>query len=132
MINRILKNDKNDMLNNKDNALILFEEIEKIIVDIINRTIMRISLDTLLEIYGETIDEFIIECVKRENLSYIAGTLTLTKLKEHLEVTVECYFQNSQKAWIKKETKNNIELSKIKQETIKDVQMKFDIESPIK
>lgn len=107
-----------------------FDLIENIIISLINKAVKKLNVDEIIEMYQETIDTLILETIKNENLRYISGTLTLTKLKDYLDINIEFYFQDQDKRWIKKEAKNSIEMCKIKEESIDDNQMKFEIEHP--
>lgn len=104
--------------------------IESIVVGIINKARTKLSMEEVLEIYGEQIDKFILATIKNENLRYISGSLTLTSLDDYVNTKVECYFQDQSMRWIKKESESNIERVRIKEETMHEKEMKFEIEHP--
>lgn len=104
--------------------------IESIVVGIINKARTKLSMEEVLEIYGEQIDKFILATIKNENLRYISGSLTLTSLDDYVNTKVECYFQDQSMRWIKKESESNIERVRIKEETMNEKEMKFEIEHP--
>lgn len=107
-----------------------FDTIENMIDTLISKAMRKMSIDELIQMYGETIDSIILDSIKSENLKYIGGNLTSTYMGEYLNINVECYFQDINGRWIKKEAENNIDICKIKKETFDEKQMKFEIEHP--
>ena len=114
----------------KEKHLNSFDTIENMIDTLISKAMRKRSIDELIQMYGETIDSIILDSIKSENLKYIGGNLTSTYMGEYLNINVECYFQDINGRWIKKEAENNIDICKIKKETFDEKQMKFEIEHP--
>ena len=115
---------------NKDQTNYLFDVVENLIINIINKSMNKISIDELLELYSKTIDDFILETERNERLRFIAGNLIVTCTEEFINMNIECYFQDFSKKWIKKSSNSKIEILKIKKESIVDKELKFEIEHP--
>ncbi|MDU2688969.1 hypothetical protein QJR60_11415 [Paraclostridium sordellii] len=115
---------------NTEQVNYLFDVVENLIINIINKSMHKISMDELLELYSKTIDNFILETEKNERLRFIAGNLSVTCKDEFINMNIECYFQDVNKRWIKKSTDSKIEMFRIKKESIVDREIKFEIEHP--
>ncbi len=90
----------------------------------------NLSLEEILNKYEETIDNFILESIEYENLKYIAGTLTLTKVREGIKTNIECYFQDENNKWIKKEAEDIIKKKLLEKDCMKEKQIKYEIDNP--
>lgn len=116
--------------NNKsiyDNLFNLFESI-------IKKSAQKLSLEEILSIYETNIDNMIIESVKMNELIYIDGKFQILKDKDSLNIKVECYFQDRNKNWIKKDSLNKIDIYKLTDESIANIEdnkiITFAIETP--
>lgn len=118
--------DSNDK-NIYDNLFNLFESI-------IKKSVQKLSLEEILSIYETNIDKMIIESVKMNELIYIDGKFQILKDKDNINIKVECYFQDKNKKWIKKDSLNKIEIYRITDESIAKIEsnkiITFGIEKP--
>ena len=113
----------------KTTGIKIKQSLEELLYCIFESNI-NLTLEEILSRYEETIDDFILESIESEDLKYIAGTLTLTKVREGIETNIECYFQDKNNKWIKKEAKNIIKKKFLEKDCMKENQIKYDIDNP--
>lgn len=135
MINRKdINNRGNEIKNILESCEVSFQIIEEIIRNFLKSTIFRVSFDDVLDLYSETIDKLILDTIAKEKIKYVGGSINVNYLQDNIEFKIECYFQNQNGQWVKKEGNNTLPVNRFKQQSIEELvrikSMKFDIEEP--
>lgn len=112
------------------------DNLEIILQTLLNKITLKMKLEDIINIYSNSIDEFILKTEKESKLNFIGGKLKLQLMEKEMLINVECYFQDQNKTWVKKYSYNKIEVNRIEEESLskfKDANViEFDIETPLK
>lgn len=112
------------------------EDFGSIIDKMFNKLTLKVSLDEIVKKYSETVDEFILETEKENDLNFVGGKFKMKFLEEDIGVIIECYFQNREKQWIKKHSENKMNIDIVDglslQRLKKENEFEFNIEKPKK
>lgn len=131
-------NNINNTMNDIDNICNIiantFNELESVVSNLLKKTVFKLDFNEMLSAYSDAIDNVIITSSEQENLKYIGGKLTISHINNKVEFKTECYFMDINGKWVIKNSKNSIEDTRFKinslNELIESKQLKFDIEEP--
>lgn len=134
MNNRLNENNIDKLNNTLELIATTFNELEEVIKKILQKSILKLDLYDVIDIYSQNIDKIIINSIDNEKLRYIGGNLIVIFNNEVIEFKTECYFQDMNKNWVRKNNINNLETSRFTENSIKELiinkQLKFDIVEP--
>lgn len=99
------------------------EEFIKVFKQFLPSPKMQYNLNEIAELYSKSTEEIIKKIEVKEELTFAGGIfkITYTSSKE-FKVSMEGYFQDSAKKWVKKETKNLLPTSNLTESALKELQ----------
>ncbi|MDA1908336.1 hypothetical protein PDK24_21230 [Bacillus cereus] len=99
------------------------EEFIKVFKHFLPSPKMQYSLNEIAELYSKSTEEIIKKIEVKDELTFAGGIfkITYTSSKE-FKVSVEGYFQDSAKKWVKKETNNLLPISNLTESALKELQ----------
>jgi hypothetical protein len=110
------------------------QELVSIIDSLLNKTTTKITLDEVIKMYSDKIDQFILDTEKKSNIFFIGGKFKIYLQEEEILINVECFFQDIEKQWIKKCCENKVNLNRMDDLSIqklkKESNFEFDIAKP--
>lgn len=110
------------------------QDLVSIIDSVLNKAITKITLDEVIKMYSDKIDQFILDTEKKSNIFFIGGKFKIYLQEEEILINVECFFQDIEKQWIKKCCENKVNLNRMDDLSIqklkKESNFEFDIAKP--
>lgn len=110
------------------------QDLVSIIDSVLNKAITKITLDEVIKMYSDKIDQFILDTEKNKRIFFIGGKFKIYLQEEEAVINVECYFQDIEKQWIKKCSENKININRMDDLSIqrlkKESNFEFDIAKP--
>lgn len=110
------------------------QDLVSIIDSVLNKAITKITLDEVIKMYSDKIDQFILDTEKNKRIFFIGGKFKIYLQEEDAVIHVECYFQDIEKQWIKKCSENKININRMDDLSIqrlkKESNFEFDIAKP--
>ncbi|GCF70226.1 MULTISPECIES: hypothetical protein [Bacillus] len=99
------------------------EEFIKIFKQFLPSPKIQYNLNEIAELYSESTEEIIKKIEVNDKLTFAGGIfkITYTSSKE-FKVSMDGYFQDSAKKWVKKETNNLLPTSNLTESALKELQ----------
>ncbi|MDV6036387.1 hypothetical protein N7X28_07845 [Bacillus sp. SM-B1] len=99
------------------------EEFIKIFKQFLPSPKIQYNLNEIAELYSESTEEIIKKIEVNDKLTFAGGIfkITYTSSKE-FKVSMDGYFQDSAKKWVKKETNNSLPTSNLTESALKELQ----------
>ncbi|MGG0293770.1 hypothetical protein ABEY30_00385 [Bacillus pacificus] len=99
------------------------EEFIKIFKQFLPSPKIQYNLNEIAELYSESTEEIIKKIEVNDKLTFAGGIfkITYTSSKE-FKVSMDGYFQDSTKKWVKKETNNLLPTSNLTESALKELQ----------
>ena len=103
----------------KDPEITKLKETMETFFSTLKDILTRMDLDEIADTYSKRIDEYILQSQKTKGLNFISGMFTITYVTaETFSLTMELYYQNQEKEWIKEESKTARSTKYLKREAL--------------